>query len=78
MYIPSKITDNFGVSIIKRNSKISICVATKDKKGNVELYKDVDKDFPFSNPLITSNAVKTFEFIVETNNYIKRLLSIQK
>lgn len=72
MFIPSKITNNFGVSIIKRNSKIALCIAHKNKKGEVVLIKEVDKDFPFSNPLITNNAVKTFEFIVETNNYINR------
>ena len=75
MYIPSKITDNFGVSMIKRNSKLSLCVASKDKNKKISLLKEVDKDFPFSNPLVTNNAVKTFEFIVEANNYIKRLLN---
>lgn len=73
MFIPSKINDNFGVSIIKRNNKISICIAKKEKDGNIVLLKDTDKDFPFSNPLITSSSVKLFEFIVETNNYIKRI-----
>ena len=72
MFIPSKITNNFGVSMIKRNSKVSLCVAQKDKNGELILLKELDKDFPFSNPLVTSNAVKTFEFIVEANNYIKR------
>ena len=72
MFIPSKITNNFGVSIIKRNSKVSLCVAQKDKNGKLILLKELDKDFPFSNPLITNSAVKTFEFIVEANNYIKR------
>lgn len=78
MFIPSKITNNFGVSIIKRNSKISLCIACKNKNGEVVLLKDVDKDFPFSNPLVTNNAVKTFEFIVETNNYINRELEKRK
>ena len=74
MFIPSKVANNFGVSFIKRNSKVALCIAEKDKSGEVVLLKDVDKEFPFSNPLITSNAVKTFEFIVEANNYIKRKL----
>lgn len=74
MFIPSKITNNFGVSIIKRNSKISLCVAQKKENGELSLLKEVDKDFPFSNPLVTSSAVKAFEFIVEANNYIKRIL----
>ena len=73
MFIPSKITNNFGVSMIKRNSKVSLCIAQKDKNGELILLKELDKDFPFSNPLVTSNAVKTFEFIIEANNYIKRL-----
>lgn len=74
MLIPSKITNNFGVSVIKRNSKVSLCIAQKDKNGELILLKELDKDFPFSNPLVTSNAVKTFEFIVEANNYIKRII----
>lgn len=74
MFIPSKITNNFGISVIKRNSKVSLCVAQKDKSGLI-LLKELDKDFPFSNPLVTSSAVKTFEFIVEANNYIKRLMN---
>lgn len=73
MYIPSKINYNFGVSLIKRNNKISLAIASKDKEGKVFLLKEVDKEFPFSNPLVTSNSVKTFEFIVETNNYIRRI-----
>lgn len=72
MYIPSKLSDNFGVSIIKRNSKVSLCIAQKDNNGEVHLLKAVDKEFPFSNPLVTSNAVKVFEFLVESNNYFQR------
>ena len=75
MFIPSKIIDNFGVSIIKRNNKVSLCIAQKNKNGELILLKELDKDFPFSNPLITSSAVKTFEFIVEANNYIKRFIN---
>ena len=74
MYIPSKVNDNFGVSLIKRNSKISLNIASKDKEGKTLLINEVDEEFPFSNPLVTSNAVKVFEFIIETNNYIKRVL----
>ena len=72
MYIPSKTNNNFGVSVIKRSSKISLCIASKDKNGEIHLLKEIDKEFPFSNPLITNDAVKIFEFIIETNNFVKR------
>lgn len=76
MYIPSKVTNNFGVSVIKRNSKVSLHLASKDK-GKIILLKEIDKEFPFSNPLVTSNALKVFEFIVEANNYIKRKIDLE-
>lgn len=71
MYIPTKIDDNIGVSLIKKNSKVSLHVA-KRIDNKIKLM-DCDKDFPFNNPLVTGSAVKMFEFIIETNNFAKRI-----
>lgn len=72
MYIPSNSTNILGVSLIKKNNKISICLA-KNTNSKVEPIFNSDKEFPFNNPLVSSDAVKIFEFIIESNNLIKRL-----
>lgn len=73
MFIASKISNNLGVSLIKNNNKISACIAKKNEQGKAEIIFKCDKEFPFNNPLITSNAVKIFEFIIEVNNLFRRL-----
>ena len=72
MFIPTKITEKLGVSLIKKNNKISICLA-KNVDGKVEPLLETDKEFPFNNPLVSGNSVKIFEFIIEANNFVKRL-----
>lgn len=70
MIIPTDIK-GIGVSIIKKNNKISMNLAKTDEEGNTTLL-EADSEFPFSNPLVTKDAVKTFEFIIEAKNYAKR------
>lgn len=77
MYIPTKVNNNYGVSLIKKNNKISACIAKKIE-GKIEPCLECDKDFPFNNPLVSSSSVKIFEFIIETNNYIRRLIKTSK
>ena len=71
MFISSQINENFGVSVIKKNNKVSLHLAQKTE-NSIFLIKKIDNEFPFSNPLVTNNSVRMFEFFVEANNLYKR------
>lgn len=70
-------TDNkdIGVSLIKRNNKVSISLA-KIKDKCVEELICGDESFPFESPLITKDSLKVFEFIIEAKNFARRINSL--
>lgn len=76
MFIKSLIVDNFGVSIIKKDSKkVSLSLAKKDNVIGKIILISADEEFKFNNPLITDKSITVFEFIVEMNNFVKRKIN---
>ena len=73
MIVPTNI-DNIGVSLIKKNNKVSLSLAEIDSKTNKvqKLLNFADSQFPFNNPLITKDAVQVFEFLIEAKNFAQR------
>lgn len=73
MIVPTNI-NNIGVSIIKKNNKISLSLAEINSKTNKvqKLLDSADSQFPFNNPLITKDAVQVFEFLIEAKNFAQR------
>ena len=73
MIVPTNI-DNIGVSLIKKNNKVSLSLAEIDSKTNKvqKLLNSADSQFPFNNPLITKDAVQVFEFLIEAKNFAQR------
>lgn len=76
MIIPTKIK-GIGVSLIKKNNKISMNLARINEENNkVDTLLEADSDFPFNNPLVTKDSVKIYEFIIEANNYAVRVSNL--
>lgn len=76
MFIKSLVVDNFGVSIIKKDSKkVSLSLAKKDNVTGKIILISADEEFKFNNPLITDKSITVFEFIVEMNNFVKRKIN---
>lgn len=73
MIVPTNIS-NIGVSLIKKNNKVSLSLAEIDSKTNKvqKLLNSADSQFPFNNPLITKDAVQVFEFLIEAKNFAQR------
>lgn len=73
MIVPTNI-GNIGVSLIKKNNKVSLSLAEIDNKTNKvqKLLNSADSQFPFNNPLITKDAVQVFEFLIEAKNFAQR------
>lgn len=63
---------NLGISLIKKNNKVSAHLCTLDDNGSIGKLIKADSEFPFNMPLITKDSVRLFEFIIEINNFIDR------
>lgn len=43
-----------------------------DESNRKVILEKVDEGFLFANPLVTDNAVKVFEFLIEAKEFVKR------